>query len=133
MNRKIHVRFLEGGNWVTSSSYSTSAFYSADSVSTLGQHCFWISRVPETIKEAQKIVNSNSDWSLCTDTRYKCAIYESSYGDVKQRWVLFESSEQKKKSILTYEKNLNPKFKKDKTALNKIGVKGFACEADARM
>jgi len=110
-----------------------SALYSADSVSTLGQHCFWISRVPETIKEAQKIVDSTPDWVLCTDTRYKQVTYESSYGGEKQRWVLFESSEQKKKSILTYEKNLGAKFKKDQTALNKIGVKGFACEADAKM
>ena len=110
-----------------------SAFYSSDSVSTMGQHCFWISRVPETIKEAQKIVDSNPEWTLCTDTRYKYSIYESLYGEIKQRWVLFESSEQKKQSIRTYEKNLSKKFKTDQTALNKIGVKGFACEADARL
>jgi len=36
-------------------------------------------------------------------------------------------------SLETYEKNLEKKLKRDQTALHKLCVKGFACEADTRM
>ncbi len=109
-----------------------SAFYSAESISTLGQLCFWITRVPETIKEAQSIVTSDVTWSSCTDDRYSYVIFESSYGEVYQRWVLFSSSEQQKRSIQTQKRNITKHLEKDKTALRKLCVNGFACEADAR-
>lgn len=109
-----------------------SAFYSAESISILGQLCFWITRVPETIKEAQSIVASDVNWSSCNDQRYSYVIFESSYGDVNQRWVLFNSSEQQKRSIQTQKRNITKHLEKDKTALRKLCVNGFACEADAR-
>jgi transposase len=109
-----------------------SAFYSADSISSLGQLCFWITRVPETIKEAQYIVTSEVVWTSCTDPRYSYAIFESSYGDVNQRWVLFNSTEQQKRSIQTQKRNITKLLEKDRTALKKLCVSGFACEADAR-
>ena len=109
-----------------------SAVYSAESISSLGELCFWITRVPETIKEAQNIVASDVVWSPCTDPRYSYAIFESLYGNVNQRWVLFNSTEQQKRSIQTQKKNLTKNLEKDKTALKKLCVTGFACEADAR-
>jgi transposase len=110
-----------------------SALYSADNVARLGDQCFWITRVPETIKEVQTIVQSNPDWISCQDRRYKSATFTSSYGGIPQRWVLFRSEEQYRKSLLTYEKNQEKDLERDQTALHKLCVKGFACEADARM
>jgi len=109
-----------------------SALYSAESISSLGQLCFWITRVPETIKEAQCIVASDVVWVSCSDSRYSYAIFESSYGGVNQRWVLFHSVEQQKRSIQTQKRNITKTLEKDKTALKKLCVNGFACEADAR-
>lgn len=109
-----------------------SAFYSAESISSLGQQCFWITRVPETIKEAQFIVASDIDWIPCSDPRYSYAIFESLYGGVDQRWVLFHSKEQQKRSIQTQKRNITKILEKDRTALKKLCVNGFACEADAR-
>ena len=57
------------------------------------------------IKEAHNIVASDVVLSSCTDPRYSYAIFESIYGDVNQRWVLFNSIEQQKQSIQTQKKN----------------------------
>lgn len=110
-----------------------SALYSAENVARLGDQCFWITRVPETIKEVQQIIQSNPDWIKCRDRRYNYAVFSSSYGGIPQRWVLFRSEEQFRKSLLTYEKNQEKDLQRDLTALHKLCVKGFACEADARM
>jgi transposase len=110
-----------------------SALYSAENVARLGDQCFWITRVPETIKEVQDIVQSNPDWNNCQDRRYKYATFASSYGEVPQRWVLFRSEEQYRKSLLTYEKNQEKDLQRDQIALHKLCVKGFACEADAKL
>lgn len=109
-----------------------SAFYSAESISSLGQICFWITRVPETIKEAQHIVASDVIWTPCSDPRYSYAKFESSYGGVNHRWILFNSSEQQKRSTQTFKRNLARNIEKDRTALKKLSVNGFACEANAR-
>jgi len=110
-----------------------SALYSADNVARLGDQCFWITRIPETITEVQQIVQSNPDWIKCRDARYEYATFTSSYGGIPQRWVLFRSEEQYRKSLQTYEKNQKKDLQRDQTALHKLCVKGFACEADARM
>lgn len=110
-----------------------SALYSAENVARLGAQCFWITRIPETIKEVQRIVQSDPDWVKCQDSRYNYATFPSSYGGIPQQWVLFQSEEQYRKSLQTYEKNLEKDLQLDQTALHKLCVKGFACEADARM
>ena len=89
-----------------------SAVYSAESIASLGQLCFWITRVPETIKEAQNIVGSDVVWSPSADPRYSYAIFESTYGDVKQRWVMFNSTEQQKRSIQTQKRTWSKTWKK---------------------
>jgi len=110
-----------------------SALYPAETVARLSDKCFWITRVPETITEVQQIVQSDPDWINCRDGRYKYATFTSSYGGIPQQWVLFRSEEHYRKSLLTYEKNLGKDLQRDQTALHKLCVKGFACEADARM
>jgi hypothetical protein len=102
-----------------------SAFYSAESISSLGQQCFWITHVPETIKEAQLIVASDVGWIPCSDPRYSYAIFESSYGGVDQRWVLFHSVEQQKRSIQTQQRNITKTLDKDKTILKKTVLMDF--------
>lgn len=110
-----------------------SAFYSAASISTLGKHCFWITRVPETIKETRSIIQSSPNWIDTSDPRYKYAVYKSEYGGVPQVWILFRSLEQYKKKNRDFAEKLADKLKKDQTALRKKCVKGFACETDAKL
>ncbi|MDX8549465.1 IS1634 family transposase [Methanospirillum sp. J.3.6.1-F.2.7.3] len=109
-----------------------SAFYSADNISSIGDMCFWITRVPELIKEAHVLVTSDVVWVPCSDSRYSYSVFESSYGGIPQRWILFHSREQQKRSIQTQMRNLVKTLEKDRIALKKLCVTGFACEADAR-
>ncbi len=110
-----------------------SAFYTKHNISTLGQHCFWISHVPETINEAKNLCNQDVIWTPCTDTRYTYFEHSSSYGNIDQTWIMFHSIEQQKKREEKFAKKVKLHLKKDRTALRKMHVKGFACEADAWM
>ncbi len=110
-----------------------SALYSANSVHELGSHCFWITHVPETIKEVKDIISSDVEWITCTDARYKYAFFKSKYGGIEQKWVLFHSEERHKASIKRDLEKIEDKLAKSQTALNKTLVKGFACENDARL
>jgi transposase len=110
-----------------------SALYSANSVKELGSHCYWITHVPETIKEVQIILSSDVKWISCTDTRYKYAIFESKYGGIDQRWILFHSEERHKANVKHDLEKIEVNLAKSQTALNKALVKGFACENDARL
>ena len=109
-----------------------SAFYTGGNIQSLGQHCFWISHVPLTITEAQELVASEVTWTSCEDIRYKYAVYESAYGSIPQRWVLFHSAEQQKRVDAKFRTRLEKQMKKDQIALKKLCSKGFACEPDAR-
>lgn len=110
-----------------------SALYSANSVQELGFHCYWITHVPETIKEVKDILTSDVEWISCTDARYKYVVFENKYGGIDQRWVLFHSEERHKASIKRDDEKIEEKLAKSQTALNKALVKGFACENDARL
>jgi transposase len=109
-----------------------SAFYTKQNISTLGQHCFWISHVPETINEAKNLCKQDVIWTLCTDIRYTYFAHSSSYGDIDQTWIMFHSIEQQKNREEKFSKKVKIQQKKDRTALKKLHVKGFACEVDAR-
>lgn len=110
-----------------------SALYSAHSVQELGSHCYWITHVPETIKEVKNILTSDAEWVLCKDARYKYAVFDSKYGGIDQKWFLFHSEERHKASIKRDLDKIEEKLTKSQTALNKTLVKGFACEDDARL
>lgn len=110
-----------------------SAFYTKHNISTLGQHCFWISRVPETINEAKNLSKQDVIWTPCTDTRYTYFEHSSSYGDIDQSWIMFHSKEQQKNLEEHFTKRVKNRRKIDRTALKNTLTKEFACEADARM
>jgi transposase len=110
-----------------------SAVYSANSLQELGSHCYWITHVPETIKEVKTILSSDGEWTPCSDVRYKYAVFESKYGGIDQKWILFHSEERHKSSIKRDLEKIEEKLAKSQTALNKSFVNGFACENDARL
>ncbi|MDD1728370.1 MAG: IS1634 family transposase, partial [Methanospirillum sp.] len=110
-----------------------SAFYTSTSLKTLGTHCFWISRVPGVIKEAQEVASAEIEWHPCIDSRYKYAIFESCYADIPQRWILFHSEELHKRQVAHDIDKMNACLKKDQTAIHSLLVKGFACEKDAQL
>ncbi|MDR1418624.1 MAG: IS1634 family transposase [Endomicrobium sp.] len=92
----------------------------------------FVTRVPETIKEAKNLVSGNFEMTtLESDDRYSYYVTHSNYADVKQQFVLFHSTAMDSKKTATFNKNLIKELATVKTQFRKLSRNGFACEADA--
>jgi transposase len=110
-----------------------SAFYTEDNVKEIGTNAFFISRVPATINEAKELLMKDLTLETCSDERYSCYAVKSSYGEVKQLWVIFCSEEMKKKEEKTFNEKIPKELEAAEKSLKKLSNREFACEADARM
>ncbi|MFY9449069.1 MAG: IS1634 family transposase [Candidatus Methanoculleus thermohydrogenotrophicum] len=110
-----------------------SAFYTATNLQSLGQHTFWISRVPATIKEAWDLVRTGEPFLPCTDDRYTYQEHFSEYAGIRQKWVLYRSVPMYEREEKTFEKNLAKDLDRARTSLRKLCSREFACVPDARI
>jgi len=95
---------------------SDSALYSGDNLKLMGE-IKWLSRVPLTIKEAQRLINETQIQELTKSTigGYSWLEVESNYGGVDQRWLIVESDKAKVSDL----KKLDEKIEKEKEKANK--------------
>jgi transposase len=108
------------------------AFYSEPNLKHVSS-LKWISRVPQTLKEAQELVGSSTDERqecLCTMEDYRLWECRSSYGGIEQRWILVESLSRKADSA-TVEKELQRQDSRVKREIKKLSSQVFACYPDA--
>lgn len=109
-----------------------SALYSKDKL--LGNSDYlWVTRVPETIGEAHELVATPSEaleWQEIPDG-YRYAVHLSSYGGIKQRWLLIHSSQAFERERATFEKKLLKQQAELEKAIWHLGNQVFGCEADA--
>ncbi len=92
----------------------------------------WITRVPESIKEAKELCEKEEvEWRECKNG-YKMASHLSEYGGMKQRWLLIYSQQAFEREEVTLQK----KIQKEKEELEKesfvLNKQLFSCECDAR-
>jgi len=112
-----------------------SALYTKEGLLSQNDY-LWISRVPETLSEAKKLVeeeNSKIEWSndgLLDESGYKWAPFSSHYGGVRQRWLLIYSEQAFKREKKTFEKNLTKKSQALEKELWHLGNQVFGCETD---
>lgn len=93
----------------------------------------WVSRVPENIKAAKELVelsDLNIPW-VEREAGYKTASFESTYGDIKQRWLLVYSSHSYAREKKTFKRNLLKKEEKLEKLLWHLKNEVFDCDADA--
>jgi transposase len=109
-----------------------SAFYTEKNLRELGKHTFWISHVPATISRVKELINSNLEFTTCSDERYSYSEHQENYADISQKWVVIHSNLMHKREEKTFNDNLKKDFKKDNTTLRKLCSVEFACEPDAR-
>ena len=109
-----------------------SALYSKEHLLRSGENMLWLTRVPETIKEAKELVESADVKWLELESGYKIAAYNSGYGGMAQRWLLVFSPEAHHREIETLNKNLEKEFKAMEKALWHLSSEEFACEADCQ-
>ena len=106
------------------------ALYSKETLKEL-QMLKWITRVPETIKEAKQSL----DWALNREMvrineTYSYVEIDADYG-VKQRWLIVRSQEAHEKAVHTVAHNVKKEKEEFESRLKKLNSKGFSCESDA--
>ena len=92
---------------------------------------YWISRVPEKISEAKRLVETAENEFLWkkNDDNYKYSIQESEYGDIAQRWLLVYSEyafRREKKTLVKKIKNQEQLLIKEIKKLSKMEF--FLCK-----
>lgn len=94
----------------------------------------WLSRVPETLKEAKTLASQPADQLVWVDqgAGYQTTCHESHYGDIQQRWLLVYSEQAYQREIKTFEKQLAQKEKQLHNVLDQLSKQEFSCEQDAQ-
>jgi transposase len=125
---KKQLNLEQSFRWV-----ADSALYSKEKLLKKDNPYLWVSRVPETIKEAKELVGrpkNEFDWQDYGDG-YMASSLMSEYGSVKQRWLLVYSEQAYHREKKTLEK----KIEKQETALKKalwhLENQQFNCSDDA--
>ena len=98
-----------------------------------GEQINWLSRVPERIKAAKTLVQteeSQISWQAL-DSGYRIAPYQSDYKNVKQRWLLVYSEQAHQRESKTLDRRIQKEFDEKGKALWRLCNKKFGCESDA--
>ena len=107
-------------------------WYTAKNVREYQSEVSWISRVPETIKLAQKTVEGFDPSQLEKDDKGYCyQSYEVCYGDVNQRWLTVYSEKSFEREGKTLERRMKKQLKSCKTEAKKQLQKEYDCRQDA--
>lgn len=108
------------------------ALYSEENLQRLGA-LRWLTRVPMTIKSAQQAVSE-----LCVDAfqasereGYRYATLCSDYGQVQQRWIVFESENSRNSDLKTLEKRLKKAQTEVCRQVKQLAKQEFECHDDA--
>jgi len=105
----------------------------------------WISRVPETVKEARLILEKpdeeidwtdfdakdESDAEKGAENVCKTAVFRSDHGGVEQRWLLVYSGQAHAREKRTFERRLEKREEELSKELWHLGNQFFGCETDA--
>ena len=108
-----------------------SALYTEENIKLLGTETKWITHIPATVAEAQKLLNSNLDLIPGSDPRYAFFTTDLNYGGVPQRAVVVWSEEMKKRNEKTFERKIEKETIEAEKDLKKLMRKKFACIPDA--
>lgn len=94
----------------------------------------WISRVPMTLSSASSLVENINESAFRDSTLagYRIAEVCSTYGDVRQRWLVVESAQRQAADLKALEKRLAKATKQVQAKLDQLCRQPFACEVDAQ-
>lgn len=109
-----------------------SAAYTATNIGDWGTEKKWLTRVPESIKEAQAALQSikTEDMNLLSGG-YAIHAMNSSYADIEQRWLVVYSEQAEKRELKRLDKQVTRATNDLEKALKQLHKQEFACEKDA--
>ena len=125
-----HVKQLQGDLGVEYL-IGDSALYTAGSLQKMGD-ILWISRVPETLKDAQYLIEQVAPDLMANLDKEACRSVCITYAGVPQRWAVNYSPHAYQRALKTVNKQC---LKSSEQALKQFSAlcqKEFACEVDAR-
>lgn len=108
-----------------------SALYTQKTITTISESMKWITRVPETLSEAKKLVQY-ADPLEELETGYSGKEFVSEYGEVQQRWLLVYSEQAYLRESKTLEKQIQKEKDLATRELTRWSRTKFDCEIDAR-
>lgn len=120
------IDFDDESYWI-----ADSALYTEENIKLLGTDTKWITHIPATVSEAQKLLNSNLNMIPGSDPRYAFFTTALNYAGVPQRAVVVWSEEMKKRNEKTFEKKIEKETTEAEKDLKKLMRKKFACVPDA--
>lgn len=93
----------------------------------------WISRVPATIAEARRLMQTLRAEMFPTSCSDNYAIAEvcSTYAGIQQRWLVVQSKSRQQADLQQLNKRIESAKTKQVKALKELSVHPFACETDA--
>jgi len=111
-----------------------SALYSEDNLALLKDlPTQWITRVPGTLNEVQAaLAQVDPEQRVPLKAGYRGQTLTSTYGWVAQRWLLVESPPRRPQAQRTVNQRWLKHREREVKAVQKLGRREFACEADAR-
>lgn len=108
-----------------------SAFYSTQNITECSA-LKWVTRVPETLGDVKALYASVSKEAMTVlDGGYRYFPVESTYGGIRQRWLVVFSQHAYPREMKTFEKNLAKERERKAGDLKHLRNIVFACEADA--
>ena len=109
-----------------------SAGYTQKTITDCGELIKWISRVPDTLKESKRAIESYYETWTPLSEGYEYVPLSSNYGDIEQRWLLVYSQEAFNREIITLKKKYAKESEKEYQAFLKLTHQVFDCERDAQ-
>jgi transposase len=108
------------------------ALYSADNLKALGSTP-WISRVPASLTQAQERLQGlvTAQFQPSAISGYTVAAVCTTYGDIRQRWLVIESTARKDADLKKLNKSIETALSDQTAALKTLKTQAFACHADA--
>lgn len=111
-----------------------SSLYVRDTIQSLAaQEQLFITRVPQKIKEAKLLIEQVEKISFETlENGYHGAWVDSTYADVKQKWLLVKSEQAEKRECRTLTKQIAKLGEEARKSFKKLMSGLYRCESDAR-
>jgi len=109
------------------------ALYVAETIASLNeQGKLFISRAPQKLKQVKEAIAQQHllDFQML-ENGYSAAWLTSDYGEVKQRWLLIESEQAKKREQHTLDKRMEKESNAALKSFKKLSRQRFSCSLDA--
>jgi transposase len=108
-----------------------SALYTEENIKLLGTETKWITHVPATVSEAERLLDADLVLTPGNDQRYAFYVTDLNYGGIPQRAVVVWSEEMKKRNEKTFDKKIQKETYQAEKDLKKLKSRKFVCEPDA--